>query len=226
MQDFIKHLREKFEANANSANAMQMKAYMRNQYDFFGIKAPDQRRIRSEFLKQYGLPSIDQLPVLIGQLWAQPEREFQHFGMVLVEKYIKKVDQDFIADLECMITTKSWWDTVDFIATHLVGTLFKRFPSMISEYTGKWLDSENLWLQRTALLFQLKYKTDTDLDLLFDLIKKLSGHHDFFIRKAIGWVLREYSKTDPQTVLQFVESHQLSPLSKKEALKVIERKKK
>ncbi|MFP4471581.1 MAG: DNA alkylation repair protein [Bacteroidota bacterium] len=225
MKSFIPQLREKFEANANADNARQMKAYMRNRYDFFGIKAPDQRRIRSEFLKTYGLPSQEYLPALVRELWAQPEREFQHFGMVLCEKYIKKVEPDFVETLEFMITNKSWWDTVDFIASHLVGDLFKRFPEMIPQYTTKWLDSENMWLQRTALLFQLRYKNETDTKLLFSLIEKLADHQDFFIRKAIGWALRQYSKTDPALVMDFVKTHKLSSLSQKEALKVIMRSK-
>ncbi len=225
MKDFIPQLSEKFEANANPDNARQMKAYMRNRYDFFGIKAPDQRRIRSEFFKTYGLPSQEDLPEHVRELWAQPEREFQHFGMVLCEKYIKKVQPDFVETLEFMITNKSWWDTVDFIASHLVGDLFKRFPEMIPQYSTKWLDSGNLWLQRSALLFQLRYKNETDTKLLFRLIEKLADHQDFFIRKAIGWALRQHSKTDPDLVMDFLRDHQLSPLSKKEALKVILRKK-
>jgi 3-methyladenine DNA glycosylase AlkD len=87
------------------------------------------------------------------------------------------------------------------------------------------MNSGNFWLQRSALLFQLKYKNQTDLKLLFGYIEKLSGSREFFIRKAIGWTLREYSKTDPDVVIQFVETHQLQPLSQKEALKVINRKK-
>lgn len=226
MQDFVIQLRRKFEANANNANATQMKAYMRNQYDFFGIKAPDQRRIRKEFISEHGLPDVSELPVLIREVWEQPEREFQHFGMVLAEHYIRKVNRDFIRVLEFMIINKSWWDTVDFIASHLAGKFFERFPGMIPEYTEKWLKSGNMWLQRTALLFQLRYRKNTDTGLLFSLILQLREHPDFFIRKAIGWALREYSKTDREIVKDFVNTHELSPLSRKEALKVIERSKK
>ena len=125
---------------------------------------------------------------------------------------------------EFMIINKSWWDTVDMIASHLVGTHFKRFPGLIPAYTEKWMASGNFWLQRTALLFQLKYKKETDVELMSDLIKRLAGEKEFFIRKAIGWVLREYSKTDPEIVINFVENQQLSNLSRTEALKVNNRK--
>jgi len=225
MDDFTIKLRQKFLENANAENAFQMKAYMRNQYDFFGIKAPAQVQIRREFLQNQGLPEISLLPKLIPELWEQPEREFQHFTLALLEKYSKKADAGFIEILEWIIVTKSWWDTVDFIAANLVGTHFKRFPELIPVYTEKWMNSGNFWLQRSALLFQLKYKNQTDLKLLFGYIEKLSGSREFFIRKAIGWTLREYSKTDPDVVIQFVETHQLQPLSQKEALKVINRKK-
>ena len=108
----------------------------------------------------------------------------------------------------------------------MVAPHFKRFPELIPQYTEKWMASGNFWLQRTALLFQLKYKKETDVELMFDLIKRLACEKEFFIRKAIGWVLREYSKTDSQAVIYFVENNQLSNLSKKEALKVINRKNK
>lgn len=224
MEDFVLKLRQKFTENINPQNALQMKAYMRNQYDFFGIKAPAQAQIRKEFLKAEGLPEIFHLPKLILELWEQPEREFQHFALALIEKYSKKTDAGFIEILEWIVVTKSWWDTVDFIAANLVGAHFKRFPELIPAYTEKWMNSGNFWLQRSALLFQLKYKKQTDLGLLFGFIERLSDSREFFIRKAIGWTLREYSKTDPHIVIQFVNSHQLQPLSRKEALKVINRK--
>ncbi len=224
MNGFIDGLREKYQAKACPENARQMKAYMRNQYDFFGLKAEKQRETNRQFLKEAGMPAIADLPELIHKLWEQPEREMQFFGMLLLDKYKNKVDEDFIQIYEFMISTKSWWDTVDYIAATLVGAHFKRFPHQIPVYTEKWMESGNLWLQRSALLFQLKYRNSTDIKLMFSLIEQLSEEKDFFIRKAIGWVLRQYSKTDPETVIKFVESHTLSGLSRKEALKVITRK--
>ncbi len=226
MTNYIQNLRLAFQQQANTQIAAQQKAYMRNQFEYFGIKSPEQKAIRREFIKEHGLPEMHNLETLIRELWLQPEREFQYFAMILTEKFIKNGDADFIAVLEFMITTKSWWDTVDYVAAVLVGAHFKRYPEQIPDYTEKWMVSGHFWLQRTALLFQLKYKKNTDMKLMFKLIKRLSHLDEFFIRKAIGWVLREYSKTDPETVIQFVESHELKPLSRKEALKVIERKKK
>jgi 3-methyladenine DNA glycosylase AlkD len=152
-------------------------------------------------------------------LWEQPEREFQYFAMEMVEKFRKKAPAGMIGTYELMILGKSWWDTVDFIAAVLVGGHFRRFPEMVAPYTGKWMASGNIWLQRTALLFQLKYKKETDFGLLATFITFLAGSREFFIRKAIGWALREYSKTDPQRVKAFVTATPLAPLSRKEALR-------
>jgi 3-methyladenine DNA glycosylase AlkD len=221
MSIFIENLKLAFAAAENPGNALQQKAYLRNQFDFFGLKSPEQTELRRHFLKKHGMPETDNLPGLIREMWQQPEREFQYFGMMLTDKYIRKTEAGFIDVLEFMVTTKSWWDTVDYIAAGLMGAHFKRFPEQIPAYTEKWMASGNIWLQRSALLFQLKYKKDTDIKLMFNLIKRLANENEFFIRKAIGWVLREYSKTNPEIVVGFVETHTLKPLSKREALKRI-----
>lgn len=223
MNQIVETLKSRFELLADAGRANWQKAYLRNQFDFYGVSSPEQQLIRKEVFMEAGVPSPDQVEPMIHELWALPQREYQYFGLFLVEKTIKKADKDFIPVLEFMIVNKSWWDTVDMIATHHVATHFRRFPDLIPAFIHKWLFSGNIWLQRTAILFQLKYKEKTDTSLLFDLITQLAGHKDFFIRKAIGWALREYSKTDPEKVMGFVNDQALSPLSKREALKVINR---
>jgi len=225
MIEYVNKLRSAYELQANPERAAKKNAYMRNLFPHFGLVAPEQHELLKSFLREHSMPDKSDLPKLIDLLWAQPEREFQHFGQELLAKYSKKVDKGFISVYEFMIVNKSWWDSIDMIASHLVGTHLKRFPELIPVYTEKWMASGNFWLQRTALLFQLKYKKDTEVDLMFDLIKRLAREKEFFIRKAIGWILREYSKTDPGTVIRFVENNKLSHLSKTEALKVIDRKK-
>jgi 3-methyladenine DNA glycosylase AlkD len=118
-----------------------------------------------------------------------------------------------------MIVTKSWWDTVDALAAHVVGTHFSRHPQVRAEYLSRWRHSDQIWLRRTTLLFQLRYKDRTDRDLVFALIDENLGSDEFFIQKAIGWALREYSKTDSQAVQEYVSATRLAPLSKREALK-------
>jgi 3-methyladenine DNA glycosylase AlkD len=140
------------------------------------------------------------------------------------QRFLKKATPDDLGIIELMITEKSWWDTVDLLATHCAGSLFRNHPELISSVTEEWMNSGNMWLQRTCLLFQLKYKKDTDLELLTDFIERLNGGKEFFINKAIGWVLREYSKTDADWTIRFIESHELAGLSEREGLKWLRNK--
>lgn len=218
---YIQNVRKVFLQHKNRENASPMKRYMKNQFEFLGIKSPERRALQREFLQKKVLPAPKDIEYVIKELWAMPEREFQYFGMELLEKYVKKSDRKIVELFEFMIVNKSWWDTVDMIAQKLVGAFFLNHRVPVEQYTEKWMKSGNIWLQRTVILFQLKYKSNTDLVLLFKNIKKLSGSKEFFIQKAIGWVLREYSKIDPQTVKAFVKENPLEPLSRREALRII-----
>lgn len=220
---YISGIKKTFSSHANPKNAVPMKRYMKDQFEFFGIQSKQRRDLQKELMKKENLPSLDQIEGIIKELWALPQREFQYFGMELLEKYVHKVDKEIVTLFEYMILNKSWWDTVDMIAARLVGPVFRRYNELIVPYTEKWMYYGNMWLQRSAVLFQLKYKKDTDTELLFNYIQALADSKEFFIQKAIGWVLREYSKTDPKAVIQFVKSTQLAPLSRREALKVINR---
>jgi 3-methyladenine DNA glycosylase AlkD len=194
---------------------------MRNQFEFYGIQAPQRRKIQQPFLVKNYLPKKSELEKIVKTLWKKPQREYQFFSQELVFKYVKQFEEKDITLLEFMVTHKSWWDTVDFIATKLMGAYFKIFPEKRHYYVQKWLKSNNIWLQRSALLFQLKYKTDVDTVLLSTVIQSLLGSKEFFINKAIGWVLREYSRTNPKWVIEFVDKTALHNLSKKEALRLI-----
>lgn len=216
---YLKQLERQFEDHRNKEIAVQMEAYMRNQFSFLGIKAPIRKELSKPFLLKLNRPSIDVLNHVIINLWENPYREFQFCAMELTSKYNKELDPNFFTLFEYMITTKSWWDTVDFIASNLVGHLVKQYPTQGTKQINKWRKSENIWLIRTCILFQLKYKTDTDEQLLFSIIEENHTHPDFFIRKAIGWALRQYAKFNPTQVLKFVNEHALSGLSKREALK-------
>jgi 3-methyladenine DNA glycosylase AlkD len=225
MHNYLNPLKMLYQQAANPVDAAFMKKYLLNQFEFFGIRAPAQKEIRRGFFKAYGLPEPAEISSMLDGLWQQPEREFQYFGIDLSEKVLKKMNENSIESIEFMIVNKPWWDTVDWIASHHAGTYFKMFPHLIHEKTGEWMNSGNMWLQRSVLLFQLKYKTHTDRELLFSYIRQLKDSKEFFIRKAIGWALREYSKTSPEAVKNFVENTELSGLSRREALKWLERKK-
>ena len=126
-----------------------------------------------------------------------------------------------MALLEYMITNKSWWDTTDFIATNLVAAFFNEYPDEQKIKVNQWIKSGNIWLQRAAILFQLHYKHALDRELLTHIIHSLLGSKEFFVNKAIGWILREYSKINPAWVKKFIASTDLHSLSQREALKYI-----
>ncbi len=151
-------------------------------------------------------------------LWSLPQREFHYAAISLMERLEKKLNKSSIKTLEFMITHKSWWDTVDNIS-HIVGVHFRRFPDVKEKYLAKWRASKNIWLRRTAILFQLDYKKETDFDLLCEIIRENLGSDEFFINKAIGWALRQYAYTDAKAVKKFVKATELHPLSRREAMK-------
>lgn len=220
---YIAALRHEMEGNADPERAVSMKRYMRDQFEFLGIPTPQAKIVTDRFLKQHGLPDQSEVEAVVRTLWQFPEREYQYFAMGLLMRLRKNAPRERIELLEYTITTNSWWDTVDLLASNLIGPLLAKNPDMIRPYSDKWIHSENIWLQRTAILFQLKYKEQTDVELLFAMILKCAASKEFFLQKAIGWALREYSKTAPDPVRTFVANHPLAPLSKREALKVMER---
>lgn len=221
MHPFTVSLQKHFEAHRNREKAEPMERYMKNHFPFLGIQTPERKQLFREVLQSTEAPKAVDLPIIVRELWALPEREFQMLALTLLDKYRKHLDETYIPLLEELITTKSWWDSVDMLASHFIGLILKAHPHLIETYMQKWMASNNMWLQRTCLLFQLKYKEKTDTKLLFSLIEQLSHSKEFFIQKAIGWALREYAKTNPQAVWEFVQTHELAPLSKREATKHI-----
>ncbi|MRI01891.1 DNA alkylation repair protein [Kriegella sp. EG-1] len=219
--EYLNALTHEFEAVSNSELASIQKAYLRNQFEFFGIKTPERRIAQKPFLVKEYLPSKENLDPLIRTLWNKPQREFHYFAQELAYKYRKQLDIEDIILFEFMVITKSWWDTVDFIATNLISDYFKKFPNQRDVITRKWIASNNIWLQRCCLLFQLKWKDNIDNLFLEKTICSLLGSKEFFINKAIGWILRQYSRTNPNWVLDFVSRTNLHSLSKKEALRLL-----
>lgn len=219
MHPYLVPLRAAFHGHADPANAAAMRAYMKDRFPFFGIKAPERRALQQEHVRLHGMLKLDQLPVMARSAFAQPERELHYAAVDLLVKHARKLTPEHLPLLEELITTKSWWDTVDALAVHVVGEVLKRHPAHIASWNERWIESDDLWLNRTAILFQNRWKQETDQALLFANIDRHALHKDFFIRKAIGWALRELGKTDPGAVLDFVRSRKLSPLSEREALR-------
>mgnify|MGYP000132613412 CR=1 FL=1 len=221
MKEYIDTLTLEFEKSQNPEIALGQKAYMRDQFEYYGLKTTLRRVLQKPFLNKAYLPTKKELGTIVISLWSKPQRDYQYFGQELAYCYLKQTEPKDIELFEYMVQHKSWWDTVDFIATKLIGNYFKHYPDKRHAYVKRWLSSENIWLQRSALLFQLKYKEEIDTKLLRTTINSLLGTKEFFLNKAIGWVLREYSRTNPEWVEQFVQENTLSPLSKKEALRLL-----
>ena len=210
----------KFEENKNEENSQAMKKYMKDKFEFLGIKSPLRKELQREFLKEIDKKApIDKSLVQI--LWKEDEREYQYLAIDYLVKEKKKLQRKDMIFLEELITTKSWWDSVDLIASHLVGEICKMYPELVDEYILKWSTDEDMWLRRTSILYQLKYKGNLDVEILEKVIKANSNDGEFFIRKAIGWSLREYSKTNREWVRDFIDNNELSNLSVREASKYI-----
>jgi len=222
MHPYVTSLKSFFEQNANPAQAVPMQKYMRDQFEYLGIKTPQNAALQKEFFREHGYPEVSELDTVLRDLWALPQREFQYVAVGLLGKFQKQLPANFIQTIEYLIVTKSWWDTVDSIAGGTVGVHFQRFPVVREKYLAKWRASDNFWLRRAALLFQLNYKKETDFDLLSEIIRENLGSQEFFINKAIGWSLRQYARVDPQAVKKFVKSTPLHPLSRREAMKHLE----
>ncbi|MBC1909796.1 DNA alkylation repair protein [Listeria innocua] len=208
-----------FRANRSVADSKPMEAYMKNQFPFLGIRATERKKLVADFLRENGMP--DDLLELVVELFAEEERELQYAAIDLLSRYGKKQASEAIEIYEQLVTTKSWWDTVDGLAGTVVSNHFKLYPDLIPIYNEAWINGDNIWLARTAILFQLKYKEETNAELLFANCEKWLGSKEFFIQKAIGWALRQYAKVDSEAVRVFVNSHTIAPLSRREALKHI-----
>ena len=219
--DYSKQLLSTFRLHRDPKNAEYMGRYMKDKFPYYGIKSPLRKEISKPFLARPALPPISEVPSVINLLWSHPEREMQYFSLDLLSKYARVAPKDWIDLYEELILTKSWWDSVDGLASNQVGGHFQKFPDLIAPYTDKWMASGNIWLQRTCLLFQLKYRGSTDFVLLTTFIKPLASSKEFFIKKAIGWSLRQFGKFSPDKVKNFVAEQPMSNLSRKEALRLI-----
>jgi 3-methyladenine DNA glycosylase AlkD len=203
-----------FEQNANENDAIQMQAYMKNKFAFYGLKAPIRRAIMRDVFGKRAATREE-----ITALFQKSNRECHIAGVDLAVQEVAKGRLLDIALLEQLITTHSWWDSVDALAVNAVGPLLKKDQKLRESMIKKWQDSDNMWLNRTAIICQLKYKTQLDEGHLEGAILKQIDSSEFFIQKAIGWMLREYAKTKPEYVLSFIKEHPLKPLSKREALR-------
>ena len=211
-----------FENNRDLSQAQWQKAYMRHQFAFYGISKPVRARLEKEIFAQYCLDTEQKRIAIIMLLWEKEQREFQYAACRLAYYSRQSATPNLLRVYEHMLRTKSWWDTVDEIAIHLVGSLVYKHKELVP-ILDQWVTHDCLWMRRTALLYQIRWKEQTDEQRLFAYCKTLAHEKEFFIRKAIGWALREYSKIKPEAVARFINTHRtlLSNISIKEGSKYL-----
>jgi 3-methyladenine DNA glycosylase AlkD len=222
--NYLETVHQYFELHRNDANARAMSAYMKNHFPFYGIKSPERKTLSKALLQQLGLPNYEVYKCMLREGLKYDEREMHYFVLDLFLKYKKLWQAEDTELLEYILTHKCWWDSVDLIAVHYVGGFLQVYPELRNELIHRWNNSDHLWLQRSSIIFQNRYKSKTDRAFLALNILTHTSSKEFFLQKAIGWALREYAYHDPQWVRHFVAAHPLAALSKREALRVIDKK--
>jgi 3-methyladenine DNA glycosylase AlkD len=219
--EYIQAITTYVESFANPIKAAPMEAYMKHKFRFYGITSTERASIFKAFNAMCEIPQSPILIEVLEQLFHSEYRELHYWAMDLAVKTKIYTLEESLPCFEKMIITNSWWDTVDLIASKLIGRYFLQFPKYKKQYAYLWNKSTNIWLIRTSILFQLKYKENIDYDLLSELIENNAHQKEFFIKKAIGWILREISKHNPQFVHQTLANTTLQALSVKEASKYL-----
>jgi 3-methyladenine DNA glycosylase AlkD len=238
MDEVMRRLILEYRRAGNPERAAAMRAYMRDLFPYLGIPAPLRRAVGRRVLAGLGSPDESVLTRVALACWELSEREYQYFACDYLRRHAGVLTPASLPVLRRLIATKSWWDTVDELASDVVGVMVSHHPALLSTM-DQWAYGSDpstgspsaapsssglpeLWLSRVAILHQLRYKVATDTDRLVRYCTVQARHRDFFIRKAIGWSLREYAKTDPGGVREFVaNTPDLSGLSVREALKNI-----
>jgi 3-methyladenine DNA glycosylase AlkD len=203
----------------NPLKAPGMQAYMKHHFHFLGLQKAERLAVTDPFIKEKchsGTIDTD----FVRELWSLPEREIQYTALHYLGKMKKHLKEEHLSFLKELISTKSWWDTVDSIAP-LVGSLVLHYPGLKENKLVFWTEDRDLWVRRVSIIFQLKYKRETDTRFLSRAILANFDTGEFFLNKAIGWALREYSKTDPEWVRNFISAHKLHSLSIREGSKYI-----
>lgn len=218
--DLVK-LRVLLVERSDPERAVGQVSYLRGQFPFIGVRKP----IVTELVKSlYPVPEDEhELMLDVASLWKEEEREFQYAAIAFLRKSQKLLTTDSLSSCKNFILSKSWWDTVDEIAVHVLGKILLKNPKSRG-VLDEWIASPCMWLRRSAIITQLHWKDKVEEERLFAYCKACAHEEDFFIRKAIGWALRQYSRTNPAAVLAFAKEHKqiLSSLSYREAVRNLE----
>ena len=225
--DIQNAIRGALRAAANPDRAPQQQAYMKSEMPFLGVLVPQCRRIAASAFRARPLPDADAWQAAILGLWRRAafrEERYAAIGLLTLPRCSRWIEPRRVPMIEELVVTGAWWDYVDAIAGRSMGTMLAGHPHSTKALLRGWARSDNVWKRRTAILAQLRSKQATDRKLLADVIEPSVREGEFFLRKAIGWALREFSKTDPAWVTEFIAAHDgLSGLSRREALKHLQR---
>ena len=211
-----------FAAHADPARALQQARYLKTDMPFYGLTAPVRRGLLRALFADHPPTDATEWRALVVELWALPQREEKYAAVQACYAWRRRyVTPAHLPLFEQLIREGAWWDLVDEVASKLVSPLRRAHRAQLTPIMDQWLRDASLWVRRAALLSQLKHRTDTDAAWLFDACLLLKDEPDFFIRKAIGWALRDYSWHAPEAVARFLEAHRegLSKLSWREGAK-------
>jgi 3-methyladenine DNA glycosylase AlkD len=219
-------IRELFQKHADAERAVAMASYMKNSFIFYGISAPQRRELLCSVLQEASRLSIDNSFDIAEELYQHAHRELHYAACDIVVRSMTKkaVSSLLLAERERMLSRTEqlllqhqWWDTVDILAPRIAGAMLLGHNDLLQRWTNRWIQSDDFWLQRSAILCQLHHKNATQVGVLFRLILERADSKEFFVRKAAGWALRNYSYTNPTAVRSFLDAHpELSTLTRRE----------
>lgn len=216
--ELVKHIQSSFKKLANKQKSVEMAAYMKTTMPFYGIQKPDRVPIYKAIKKAFQPENQKEYEAMVLALWALPHREEKYTALEVALQHKKFITTNSLDLYEQLIREGAWWDFVDVIAVHLVGQTLLDSRKEVKPLMDKWIKDQDMWIRRTAILSQNRHKKETDEGMLFGYCKKRMHEREFFIAKAIGWALREYSYTNPKAVKQFLNDNknELAPLSVRE----------
>jgi 3-methyladenine DNA glycosylase AlkD len=221
-KQFVLAVQRAFNPLADATRAGQMKAYLLDQFEFLGLSAPV-RRAAVKGIGKVQWQSADDVLAAAELLWQKPEREYRYTAVDLLRKHSVVLSVNDLPTLQALLLRESWWETVDGMSAVIAEVMYTAVQQQpnAAKVMDVWLTHPNHWVRRSALLHQLGWRLDTDTTRLFGYALKLADEKEFFIRKAIGWALRDYARWNPQAVTNFLAEHRavLSGLTLREAAK-------
>ncbi len=217
--DVVEHVRNELAALADPDKAQAMAAYLKTDMPFYGVQAAPRRSIVKRLVKAAPAASHTDYLHTVADLWQQPHREEKYAAIDYAILHPAHIVSASVPLYRKMIVEGAWWDLVDPVAADLVGGVLATERAALTPTMVAWSHDDDLWLRRTSLICQLRHKEATDTDLLFELCTRLAPEREFFIRKAIGWALRQYAWTNPDAVRAYLDRYgdELSGLSRREA---------